>query len=86
MFVKILVLLGLIKLLDSTENPYLCAGIYAFVAAIFAGMVSTEASQVLIAAIVGFLLSFVYFWLLIKTKFSWVWWVIMVGGVVIGLV
>jgi len=86
MYVKIIVLLGLIKLLESTESPTLCAGIYAIVAAVFAGLALTEASSVLFVAIVAFILSFIYFWLLRKTRFSWVWWIVMICGFAIGLV
>lgn len=86
MYVKILVLLGLIKLLEATDSPILCAGIYAVVAAIFAGLATTEISKVLLVGLVGFILSLIYFWLLKKTRFSWVWWIVMIGGVAIGLV
>jgi hypothetical protein len=86
MYVKIIVLLGLIKLLDATESPLLCAGLYAIVAAIFAGLTATDASRVILAGLVGFILSYIYFWLLKKTRFSWLWWIIAIGGMFIGLV
>jgi len=83
---KILVLIGLIKLLQSTESPLLCAGIYAVVAAIFTGLTTTDFSKVLLIALIGFLLSLLYFWLLQRTRHSWIWWLVAMGGVLIGMV
>lgn len=86
MYIKIIVLVGLVKLLDVTESPILCAGIYSFVALLFAGLASYDLSKVLITGLIALCLSFTYFWLLKKLNNSWLYWLVLIGGLIIGLV
>jgi hypothetical protein len=86
MIVKILILLGLVKILRISQSVVLCSVIYGIVALIFTFIAKGNFGQALLGGIIGGALSFVYFWLLYKTEDSWFWWLILIGGVAIGLV
>ncbi len=86
MIPRILILLGLVALLKKTNNAGLCAGIYAAVVFIFGLIVGGNFIGALIAAIISGGLSFLYFWLLQKTEETFVWWIILVVGFLIGAV
>ena len=85
-FIRPLVLIALIQILIQTNKPFLCSGIYGAIATLF-GLVLGHG---LVGAVVGggiaFLLSSVYFWLLDRFDSGFWWWIIAVGGLVIGLV
>jgi hypothetical protein len=85
MIVKILILLALIKLLKVSESVTLCAVIYGVVALIFTLASNGSFAQAVIAGLIGGALSYLYFWLLHKTENSWLWWIVLVGGLAIGL-
>ena len=83
---KVLVLIGLLRILTITEKPYLCSGIYAVVTIV---MALAFGSGVLKAALVGcvsFVLASIYFYLLNRFHSGLLYWVILVGGLAIGLV
>jgi len=86
MIVKILVLVGLIKLLLVTEKPMLCAGIYTGVAFLFSLLVGKPFLAVLIGSAIGFGLALLYFWLLNRFRDTGIFWVVLILGLVIGLV
>ena len=86
MIIKILILLGLVKLLKASQSVTLCTVIYGVAVLIFTFISKENFPQALIGGLIGGALSFVYFWLLHKTENSWLWWLILVGGVAIGLV
>lgn len=86
MIVKILMLVGLIKLLLVTEKPMLCAGIYAGVAFLFSLLVGNPFLAVLIGSTIGFGLALLYFWLLNRFRDTGIFWVVLILGLVIGLV
>jgi len=85
--IKLLILIGLVKLLDLTENPWLCATLYAI--AIFS-FVAFSANpnwvSILIITAVSFVASFIYFYLLNRTKETCIYWLILMLGLVIGFV
>ncbi len=74
------------KLLTITDKPFQCAGIYTALAFVFGLMWGNPFFTMLIASVIGFGLSRLYFWLLYKTKGRTIWWVIAVGGLMIGFV
>ncbi len=86
MLIKILILLGLVKLLKISNSAALCAVIYGVAVLIFTFVSKGNFSQALIISIIGCGLSFIWFWFLHKTEGNWFWWVILIGGVSIGLV
>jgi hypothetical protein len=84
--VNIMILVALIKLAIQTDKPMMCAGIYVGAKSLFALGLGREFTNVLIAAIIGFILAAIYFWLLVRTQESALFWVIAIVGIVIGFV
>ena len=85
---KVLVLVGLIKLLLLTEKPLVCAGIYTglslVLAAILCGSLTWEIAGY---AGIGFALALLYFWLLNRFQGSIALFLLVaVLGLAIGLV
>lgn len=86
MILKIIILVALIRLLVATDKPLLCSGIYAGVALFFGLVVGNPFCAVLAFSVVGFALASLYFWLLYRLQGGALWWVILIGGLAIGLV
>lgn len=85
--VKVAMLVGLLKRLVETDNPLLCAGIYGAAGFPFSPMVGTPFGVALIGSLVGFVLAFAWFWLLVRVETgSGLWWTILVVGLLIGVV
>jgi hypothetical protein len=85
MIFRILLLVGLIRLLIETNKPFLCSGIYAAAVTVFA-LISGHGVKALVAGVWAFLLSSAYFWLLDRFDGSILFWIIMILGLLIGLV
>lgn len=83
---KILILIALIKLLEHTEKPFLCAGIYALLFMVMKMMLGAPVQAGILFAIIAFALASLYFWLLNYLKRGWVYWLVLVGGILLGLV
>lgn len=83
---KAIILTGLIKLLLATEKPVLCAGIYAIgVGLLMLGFgVPFGVTYLRVAA--AFCLAWLYFAGLNATEGTKLFWLILVGGLFIGLV
>ena len=86
MIIKILVLVGLIRLLIITDNPIVCAGIYTGVRLIFALLCGNPFVAVLIGSIIAFGLALLYFGLLSRFQDTGVFWLVLILGLAIGLV
>jgi hypothetical protein len=85
LILKLFVLVALIKLLLATDKPFLCSGLYAGLVFLFGLMYGPVAA--LVAGVISFVLSSIYFWLLSKFEGAGLlWWVILIGGLLIGLV
>jgi hypothetical protein len=87
--IKIVLLLGLIKLLEATDKPLVCATVYVIVAGFISLALSVGSINwggLMIGLAISFVSAFVYFWLLQKTEGSIFWWIIMLGGFFIGLI
>ena len=84
--VKILLLVGLIRLLIATNKPMLCTGIYTGAAVAFALMFERPLLYILIATPISFGLAFLYFWLLDRYEETRWFYVVLIVGLVIGLV
>ena len=85
-FVRPLVLIALIQILIQTNKPFLCSGIYGAIAALFGLFMGSGFAGALIGGAIAFVLSSVYFWLLDRFDSGFWFWIIAVGGLVIGLV
>ncbi len=82
-----LVLIGLIYLLIHSNNPLLCAGIYASVVLIFNLLFGNPLIIVLVCSAIRFGLAYLYFWLLDRFQGSGIlWWIILIVGFFIVLV
>jgi hypothetical protein len=87
MIIKILILIGLAKLLDVSESPWLCATIYTIVSFIMRTMVvNPNWTTIIFWTFVSLLTSFIYFYLLNRTKGGIAYWIILILGFAIGLV
>jgi hypothetical protein len=84
--VKILILVGLVKLQLATRNPLLCAGIYAGVSFVLSLIFGHPFLAVLISSVIGFALALLYFALLNRFQDTGMFWVVLILGLVIGLV
>ena len=87
--VNIIILIGLIKLLEATNKPLVCAIVYTIVVGLFAIILYFGSLTIAgLAIILGlkFLLAFIYFWLLQKLDGTFFWWIVMLGGFFIGFV
>jgi hypothetical protein len=85
--IKILILVGLIRLLLATSRPFLCSGIYTVIA--FGASLALERGFMVSAIVAGiaFATSSLYFWLLNKFEDSGViFFIILIVGLLIGLV
>jgi hypothetical protein len=83
---KIIVLVGLIRLLVATEKPILCSGIYTGIAFFFGLIMGNPFWSVLFSSAIGFALASLYFWLLDQIQDGALWWIVLIGGLAIGLV
>lgn len=85
LFFKIVVLVGLVKLLPATEKPIVCSTIYALCGLGLSFMFAVPVPRALIGAGISWALATVYFWLLNRTG-GVAFMLVMVGGLAIGLV
>ena len=86
MFLKIILLVALVRLLVATDKPLLCSGIYTAVVLLFGLIAGAPILALLIGGIIAFALSSLYFWLLYRVGTGILFWVILVGGLAIGIV
>jgi len=84
--IRILMLVGFIKLLLAVDSPLLCAGIYAAIGLVFRLAFGTPLWPALLLTALAFGLAWLYFWLLYRLRGSGWFWVVAVGGAVAGLV
>jgi hypothetical protein len=84
--IRPLVLIGLIQILIQTNKPFLCSGIYAAIATLFGLVLGSGFVGAVVGGGIAFVMSSLYFWLLDRFDGSFWWWIIAVGGLVIGLV
>ena len=85
-FVRPLILIALIQILIQTNRPFLCSGIYGAIAALFGLLLGHGFVGAVVGGGIAFLLSSVYFWLLNRFDSGFWFWIIALGGLVIGLV
>jgi len=86
MIFKIIFLIGLIQLLYKSDKPFLCSGIYAGLIFVLSILLGVGLMGTLITTVIGFVLASVYFWLLREFSDGLLHWVILIGGLFIGLV
>ena len=87
-FVKIIILIGLARLLDATGKPLLCSGIYTGIATFLSLFLKNISFLNIIVSMAMLLcLSSLYFWLLDRfSQNQIIYFLILIGGVAIGLV
>ena len=85
--IKILFLVGLLKILDITQKPFLCAGIYGFLSFLITLIFGYPFIQSLVIGAVSLVLGALYFWLLDEYGDEPMrYWFIAIFGLPIGLV
>jgi len=84
--IRFFLLAALVKLLLETEKPVLCAGIYTSLGVILHLVLGWGLVPLLIATATAFALAWLYFWLLYRLQESIWFWIVLVGGLPIGLV
>jgi hypothetical protein len=88
--IKIIIIAALIKLLIVTDKPLLCAALYTSVVfalntvSVMGGRCSLFA--LLVATVISFVLSTLYFFLLSRFSEGILFWVIAIVGIFIGLI
>jgi hypothetical protein len=83
----LLILFGLIWLLVRTEKPFLCSGIYSGAHMFFSLLLEVPWWLIVLLGIIAFGLASLYFWLLSRIQTgSGMWWIVLLGGILIGLV
>lgn len=86
MLLKVILLAGLVKLLISIEQPFLCAAIYAAARFVLGVFVADSILLLLGVTALVFVLAAVYFWLLSLFSESSLFWVVLIVGLSIVLV
>ena len=84
---RFFILFGLIWLLVRTEKPFLCSGIYTGAHVLFSFLLEVPFTVMLFHGMIALALSSLYFWLLSRIQMGHaIWWVVLCGGIVIGMV
>ncbi len=84
---KVILLVGLIRLLVETEKPILCAGLYAGFGFLLGALMGIPLVPLTIGMAISFALALLYFWLLYRIEMgSLLWFVVIVIGLLIGIV
>jgi hypothetical protein len=81
MLIDILALVVLIKVVMASRRPIVCALVYAALPAFLGMMAGWETDAILAAAGVNFAIGIVFFWLLERTDGTFLWWLVLIGGV-----
>ena len=85
--INIVILVALVKLQLTAENPLLCAGLYAWICAGLGWMSGIPLGLLALYSVLKFGVAFAYFWLLERFEGSGVlWWAIFASGFLIVLV
>lgn len=79
--IKIAMLIGLYRLLDSTNKPFFCAALYAIAIGIANALMQASFQAYSIAVFIGFLIALIYFWLLNRFPSGLLHWVIFIIGI-----
>lgn len=84
MIIKLLIMLGLIKLSENDVKPLTSTLIYVVVIGTLSILTTTilDWNSFLMKAGLAFILTFVYFWLLNKSRETFWWWLVMPIGLV----
>ena len=83
---KIFIIVALVKLLDATNKPFLCSGLYAVIVFSLGLLVGGAPTEVIIGTAISFGTASIYFWLLNRVEDSLFWWIILVMGLPIALI
>ena len=87
MLFKILLLAALVRANLHTGKFLFCSSLYAVTGLVLALVSGGELLPTLLWSAIAFGLATLYFWLLVRLEDSGiVWWVVLVGGLLIGLV
>ena len=87
LMIRIAILIALVKVLIETNKPLLCAGIYASFVIFMCVLLEIPFANVLFYGAVTLAGAWLYFWLLDRFEGSGgLWYVILIGGVLIGMV
>jgi hypothetical protein len=79
MLLIVLILIPLVKLLDVTKKPWLCAIIFTVTMTVFQLMVEVPFETVIISSAIRAVISFAYFYILSFTT-GIVWWLVFIFG------
>jgi 4-amino-4-deoxy-L-arabinose transferase-like glycosyltransferase len=79
--VKVLILVGLVRLLGTTDSPGLCTGIYAAAVITLGFMTKAPLATIAIAGGGSILVFGLYFWLLNRYQSGILYWLIFIIGI-----
>lgn len=80
MIVNLIILLGLVKLLDVSDNPMLCAVLYAIATLVTALIFGNPLTATFLSALIAGAISFVYFWMLKRAGHAPAYWIVLIIG------
>ena len=83
LIVKMLVLVGLFRLLSATESPFLCSGIYGTMVLFMGLMNGANFFLTLLIAAIAFGLASLYYWLMTITDEGPFYWPVLIVGLAI---
>lgn len=76
---QIIALVALVKLLDSTNKPFLCSGLYAALVFCVGFFWGGYINEILIETVLAFAISSVYFWVLNRVEGLFFWVILVLG-------
>jgi hypothetical protein len=85
LILKVALLVGLIRMLISTDKPLLCAGLYAVALTIVEFLFQVPIQTIAISVGISFAVAFIYFWLLNRFHSGLLYWAIFLLGMPIFL-
>ncbi len=80
---KICIFMGLISVLLASKSAVLCAVIYTLAIFFFSLLVGKPVESLIFSNVLVFGLSYLYFWLLLRFEGSFLFWLVMVAGILI---
>ncbi|HEY3416243.1 MAG TPA: hypothetical protein VGM23_05100 [Armatimonadota bacterium] len=77
---KVLILVGLFRLLSETDKPFVCSGLYGAAVLLLGLAAGSSASALLLSTLIALAVSSLYFWALSKLDGTLFWWPVMIVG------
>ncbi len=84
--IKVVLLIGLVKLLLQTERPDWCTGLYCLIIFLLFMGFGVPFTAAATATLLSGLFAFAYFWLLDRFRETTIFWIVLISGPLIGII